>query len=129
MFAARPRAAPAREENARAVFTDMSALRVLAGDEIGYVRALQTNPAAADDEAEDLRLVVGGGVSIGIGAGATARASTAVAVVFVPFDRLNGLTRVRCARIARQTKHLEFALWVLANVLLQGPDHCANPNF
>ena len=35
----------------------MSALRVLAGDEIGYVRALQTNPAAADDEAEDLRLV------------------------------------------------------------------------
>ena len=57
MFAARPRAAPAREENARAVFTDMYALRVLAGDEIGYVRALQTNPAAADDEAEDLRLV------------------------------------------------------------------------
>ena len=57
MFAARPRAAPAREENARAVSTDMSALRVLAGDEIGYVRALQTNPAAADDEAEDLRLV------------------------------------------------------------------------
>ena len=57
MFAARPRAARAREENARAVSADMSALRVLAGDEIGYVRALQTNPAAADDEAEDLRLV------------------------------------------------------------------------